>query len=142
MTNYYSNSLNSNKLQRCYEIAPSRIKQYLEAEIEFVLSRINGNDKMLDLGCGYGRVAIKLLEKAKKVTGIDISKENIQLAKDIIGNDKNCELYTMDAIELKFSANSFDKVICVQNGISAFKVDQVKLIEESVRVTSKGGFQR
>ena len=139
MTNYYSNLLNSNKLQKCYKIAPGRVKQFLEAEINFVLDKINRNDIVLDLGCGYGRVAIRLLAVAKKVVGIDISKDNIQLAEEFVGNNEQCEFYTMDAIDLKFENNTFDKVICVQNGISAFKVDPSKLVEESVRVTRKGG---
>jgi len=33
----------------------------------------------------------------------------------------------------------FDIVICIQNGISAFKVDQRKLIKEAMRVTRSGG---
>ena len=139
MTNYYSNLLNSNKLQRCYEIAPVRVKQFLEAEIAFVLNKIGQNDIVIDLGCGYGRVAIRLLEKAKKIIGIDISKENIQLAKKIVGSNENCEFYSMDAIDLKFVDDFFDTVICVQNGISAFKVNPLRLIKESIRVTRNGG---
>ncbi len=139
MTNYYTYLLNSNKLQRCYEIAPARVKQFLEAEITFVMNKISQNDVVLDLGCGYGRVAIRLLEKAKKVIGIDISKDNIQLATKNIGNNENCEFYTMDAIDLKFDNNFFDMVICVQNGISAFKINPLRLIKESIRVTRKEG---
>ena len=45
----------------------------------------------------------------------------------------------MDAIDLKFSDNYFDTVICIQNGISAFKVDPLKLFKESIRVTREGG---
>ncbi|NOY36304.1 MAG: class I SAM-dependent methyltransferase [Chlorobi bacterium] len=139
MKNYYSDSLNSNRLKRCYDIAPVRVKQFLEAEINFVLNKISSNDIVLDLGCGYGRVALRLAEKAKKIIGIDISKDNIQLAKKIIENHDNCEFYTMDAVNLKFADNLFDKVVCVQNGISAFKVDPAGLIKESIRVTKKGG---
>lgn len=139
MTNYYSKSLNANRLQKCFEVAPARVVQFLEAEITFVLNKINSNDIVLDLGCGYGRVAIRLLEKAKKVVGIDMSKDNIELANEIVGNNKNSEFYTMDAADLKFDDNSFDKVICVQNGVSAFKVNPLKLFKESIRVTKKGG---
>jgi SAM-dependent methyltransferase len=77
MKNYDSNLLNSNNLRKCYEIAPVRVIQFLEAEISFVLNKISQNDVVLNLGWGYGRVSIRLLEKAKKVVGIDISKENI-----------------------------------------------------------------
>lgn len=138
MLNYYSDRLNSNKLQKCYEVASKRVKQFLEAEIGFVLNKINDNDIVLDLGCGFGRVSIRLLEKAKQVVGIDISSENIRLAKEIYKNDA-LQFYEMDAIDLSFEDNQYDMTICVQNGISAFKVNPEQLIREALRVTKKGG---
>jgi SAM-dependent methyltransferase len=45
----------------------------------------------------------------------------------------------MDAIALGFRDGVFDVVLCVQNGISAFHVDQPALIAESLRVTRPGG---
>jgi 2-polyprenyl-6-hydroxyphenyl methylase/3-demethylubiquinone-9 3-methyltransferase len=139
MKNYYSDLLNSNKLKKCYELAPARVKQFLQAEIEYVVKEIKETDIVLDLGCGYGRVAVELLKKANKVVGIDISEESINLARETIGDEKRCELYTMDAAGLKFPDNSFDVVICVQNGISAFKLNPLQLIKESIRVARKGG---
>ncbi len=35
MNNYYSSKLSSSTLQKCYEVASTRVKQYLQAEIEF-----------------------------------------------------------------------------------------------------------
>jgi ubiquinone/menaquinone biosynthesis C-methylase UbiE len=139
MANYYADMLNSNNLQKCYEIAPLRVKQFLAAEIDFVLTTIHQHDLVLDLGCGYGRVAIRLLKKATKVVGIDISKDNIQLARKLAGTRENLEFHVMDAGHLKFKANVFDAVICIQNGISAFRLDPLKLINEAIRVTKKGG---
>lgn len=139
MSNYYASLLNASRLQKCYEVAPTRVKQFLDAEIDFVLAKVNSNDTVLDLGCGYGRVSTRLLEKAKSVVGVDISKDNIELAKKIAGNTKNCKYFVMDAIELSFDDGAFDIVICIQNGISAFKVDPHKLLKEAIRVTHKGG---
>jgi 2-polyprenyl-6-hydroxyphenyl methylase/3-demethylubiquinone-9 3-methyltransferase len=139
MKNYYSKSLNANRLQKCYEIAPKRIKQLLEAEINFVLEKISRNTIVLDLGCGYGRVSTRISSKANKVVGIDISKDNIKLAKKMVNNHKNCEFYVMNATDLKFGNDVFDLVICIQNGISAFKVSPEKLLKEAIRVTKKGG---
>ncbi len=50
-----------------------------------------------------------------------------------------CQLVEMDASRLGFRDNIFDIVVCIQNGISAFKVDQRQLIAEAVRVTRPGG---
>lgn len=139
MKNYYSEKLNSNKLQRCYDVAPERVKQFLESEIVFVLERIDKNDIVLDLGCGYGRVSTRLIEKAKQVVGIDISEENIKLANDHYKFSDSIEYLVMDASDLKFSDEFFDVTICVQNGISAFKIDPKRMIAEALRVTKKTG---
>jgi SAM-dependent methyltransferase len=45
----------------------------------------------------------------------------------------------MDASRLAFGGDSFDAVICIQNGISAFHVDQGALVRETLRVTRPGG---
>jgi len=111
----------------------------IEAEILHVLSKVNRSTSLLDLGCGYGRVAVRLSDKAGKVTGIDISEDNIELAKEICSERSNMEFHVMDAADLKFYDDFFDLVICIQNGISAFKSDPEKLISEAVRVTKNGG---
>jgi SAM-dependent methyltransferase len=136
---YYSQKLSAEKLKLCYEIAPPRVKQYLEAEIEFIMQKIKPSDKILELGCGYGRVLKKLLTKAKTIFGIDTSLNSLVLAKGELGDAPACHLLAMDAIKLGFGNRLFDKVICIQNGISAFGVDQRKLIKEAMRVTCLGG---
>lgn len=138
MSDYYSKKLNSNRLQLCYQVAPDRVKHSLEKEIGFVLDRISEKDTILDLGCGYGRVATRLSEKANRVVGIDISLENIKSAKNY-NQKKSIEYLVMDASDLQFADNYFDVAICIQNGISAFKIDPKILINEAIRVTRQSG---
>jgi 2-polyprenyl-6-hydroxyphenyl methylase/3-demethylubiquinone-9 3-methyltransferase len=45
----------------------------------------------------------------------------------------------MDAGRLGFRDGAFDRVVCIQNGISAFHVDARALVRESLRVTRPGG---
>jgi len=137
--NYYSASLNAERLLKVYESAPPRIVQFLEAEIRHVTEKVNASTSVLDLGCGYGRVAARLAEKGAEVTGIDISEDNIKMAREMWGNRSNMKFLVMDAGDLKFEDGSFDRVICVQNGISAFKLPPEKLLSEAARVTGKGG---
>ena len=139
MHDYYSKKLSAEQLRLCYEIAPPRVKRYLEAEIEFVLDKIKSSDLVLELGCGYGRVLLKLVEKAKTVIGIDTSHASLCLVRETIGEAPSCYIFEMDAVELGFRHRKFNVVACIQNGISAFKVDQRKLIGEAMRVTRSGG---
>ena len=136
---YYSDKLSAEQLRQCYQIAPLRVKQYLNAEIQYVLDKIKPLDIVLELGCGYGRVLQKLCKKAKKVIGIDISKSSLELAKKLLKGNLNCQLFQMNAINLEFPSNFFNMVICIQNGISAFNVDKKGLIREAIRVTKKRG---
>jgi SAM-dependent methyltransferase len=139
MSNYYKDNLSAHRLQSVYEIAPPRIKQYLLAEVEHALSFIQPGDVVLDLGCGYGRIMPALAEKASLLVGIDTSLASLTLAKATIRGLGNCQLACMNAIRLAFPDHTFDRVICIQNGISAFHVDQRALVEESVRVTKRHG---
>ncbi|HIE15010.1 TPA: class I SAM-dependent methyltransferase [Candidatus Bathyarchaeota archaeon] len=139
MSCYYCDKLSAEQLRRCYEIAPPRIQQYLEAEINHVLHHINPGDMVLDLGCGYGRILPSLAQKARAVIGIDISFSSLLLGKKTVLNIANCHLLNMDAVLFAFPDRIFDIVVCIQNGISAFHVDQQDLIRESIRVTKPGG---
>jgi ubiquinone/menaquinone biosynthesis C-methylase UbiE len=130
---YYNKKLSANKLKNCYEIAPPLIKQYLEAEINHVLKKIKPNDFVLELGCGYGRILPLLAKKANLVIGIDTSLNSLILAKEMIQSFHNCYLMRMDAVKLAFTNQIFNVVICIQNGISAFHVNKVDLIKESIR---------
>jgi SAM-dependent methyltransferase len=136
---YYSARLSAERLRWCYEIAPPRVQRYLEAEIEFVLQRLIPADAVLELGCGYGRVLRRLAGKARQVVGIDTSIASLHLAREELRRAPACHLLAMDAVRLGLRDNAFDLVACIQNGISAFHVDQRALIKEAVRVTRSGG---
>ncbi len=139
MTNYYKETLSSERLQRCYEIVPARVQQYFDAELNFVLDRIRPGDLVLELGCGYGRIIPTLASKARWVVGIDNSIASLVYGQTFLRNTPNCLLIQMDAAKLSFNEQIFDVVVCIQNGISAFHTDQKNLMRESIRVTKSDG---
>jgi len=139
MGSYYSERLSGERLRRCYEIAPPRVRRYFRSEIDCVLDRLEAGARVLELGCGYGRVLAELGGKAGTATGIDLSLDSLRLARRLLGRRSRCRLACMDAAELAFAGPGFDLVVCVQNGISAFHVDRRTLIREAARVTRRGG---
>jgi SAM-dependent methyltransferase len=139
LKDYYANNLSAERLRRCYELAPPRTEQYLEAEIAHVAGRINPTDVVLEIGCGYGRVLQRLAGRAAGLVGVDTSESSLQLGRGLLGTSQNCRLAMMDAASLGFRKYAFDVVLCIQNGLSAFKVDQHELISECIRVTRPGG---
>ena len=94
---------------------------------------------VLELGCGYGRVLERLLGVDCTVVGIDTSKDSLALAKASLRGNPLCHLSQMNAKSLAFRDSSFDMTVCIQNGISAFKVEPRELVLEAVRVTRNQG---
>lgn len=138
MPGYYAEKLSTERLRKVYDIAPPRARQYLEAEIGFVLDKIKPTDTILELGCGYGRALDRVAHKSAAAIGIDTSYENLIFAQK--QNRRKAVFWLlMDAASLGFKNDSIDVVICIQNGISAFHVDQRTLIEEAMRVAKPGG---
>ncbi len=139
MNDYYSEKLAAENLKRCYDIAPPRTRQYLEAEILYILDHLDSSFSVLELGCGYGRLLPRIAENCAKVVGIDTSFESLMLARDLGIVQGSIHIAQMNAIALGCSDDSFDVTICAQNGISAFKVNPQELLSECMRVTRPGG---
>ncbi len=136
---YYREKLAGERLRLVYELAPPRVRRYLEAEIEFALGLVESGDSILELGCGYGRVLSRLAGRAGRAVGIDTAVESLALGRRSAPPGLPCFYVAMDAVALGFDAGAFDLVACVQNGIAAFGVDQERLVREALRVTRPGG---
>jgi 2-polyprenyl-6-hydroxyphenyl methylase/3-demethylubiquinone-9 3-methyltransferase len=139
MYDYYSDKLAGEKLRRVYEIAPPRVRRYLNAEIDYTLTRFDPGAEVLELGCGYGRVLSRLADKAGFTCGIDTSLDSLHMVRKEYPQLENCSLVAMDAACQAFRENSFDAVICIQNGISAFHVDRLELLRQSLKTVRRGG---
>jgi 2-polyprenyl-6-hydroxyphenyl methylase/3-demethylubiquinone-9 3-methyltransferase len=119
-------------------MAPPRAKQYLDAEIAHVQQLVLPEESVLELGCGYGRVLERLAGSCGTLVGIDLSWDSLRMAQRNHALQQ-AHILQMDAGQLGFEDDSFDTVLCIQNGISAFGMDPNSLIGESVRVTRPGG---
>lgn len=139
MKDYYNKNLAAERLRRAYELAPPRVRQYFEAEIAHIVGTLRASDGVLELGCGFGRVLRRLSPHAGVVVGVDISEASLQAATEYCEGMANIRLLRINAEALGFADGSFDKVICIQNGISAFHLDPIGWVKESVRVTKPGG---
>src|ERR1700689_1883649 len=46
---------------------------FTDSEIDFLLGKVGSGDDVLDMGCGTGRFTIPLAERARSVSGLDMS---------------------------------------------------------------------
>lgn len=116
MDNYYAEKLNSKKLFQVYNTQIPRIKQYLQAEIDFVKENLSDTHSVLELGAGYGRIIRELAPYCESIVGIDISVENVKLGKEYLKDYPNASIVAMDVHQIKFS-KPFDVILCLQNGL-------------------------
>jgi SAM-dependent methyltransferase len=135
----YTSSLCAEHLERCYKVAPDRIRRYLATEIDFVRSYIAPFTAVLEIGCGYGRFMKGIWTGINNIVGIDLSFKSLLYGKGFLQQANRTSLLQMHALKLGFRSQSFDSVLCIQNGICAFNLDPIALLEEAQRVAKKSG---
>lgn len=82
MRNYYSGKLNAVRLLEVYQTGIERVRQYLQAEIDFVTAKLSGRERVLELGAGYGRIMREVSPFAARVLGLDISEDSVLFGKE------------------------------------------------------------
>jgi 2-polyprenyl-3-methyl-5-hydroxy-6-metoxy-1,4-benzoquinol methylase len=90
----------------------------------------------LDVGCSVGVISNELSKSMGKVIGVDIDRDAIELAKKRY-HSHNVDFLVQNSLDLEFSDNSFDIVIC--NHIYEHVPDPGKLTHEIHRVLKQGG---
>ncbi len=115
-------------------------KTFLERIVE--LAELNGNEKILDVGCGTGILACKIAKEYNNVLlyGIDISENLINLAKRKVSkNGYNIDFRVGSVLELPYKKNTFDVVL---TSIMFHQLDigeKQKAVEEIYRVLKYNG---
>lgn len=93
-------------------------------------------DHVMDLGCGEGGFTLSLAAKAQKVTGVDLSRKSIDLAKKRLGRSDIAHVSFVHASgqDLIFPGNSVDMMVSRYGplGMSGF-------LDEARRVVKPGG---
>lgn len=123
---YYDTYISSEKeeshlLMECYDF----LNRYLKDKCK--------GKKILDYGCGKGFYSSLLSNLGGEVTGIDLSKESLKIAKQ---RTNNCQFLLMDCEDLKFD-KQFD-IIFDRGTFSS--IDFKKALPELSKVLKKDGF--
>ncbi len=103
------------------------------------LVKLQAEESVLDVACGYGNTAITARLMGAKVTGIDITPKHLTLAKEEekIAGINGIDWREDDAEDLPFEDDSFDVVLSTFGHI--FAANQELAGKEMVRVLKKGG---
>jgi len=132
------------KVKKDYEIgseAFSKRSKLWECTFDLVGDNVKDGDKVLDVGCGDGRVLEALKDKKVEYVGIDNCSELIGTAKRRWKmEDGRWKFLVGDVLELPFKDNEFNVVLCIAvlHHIPTREL-QMKALGEMYRVLKPGG---
>ncbi len=126
--------------------SPPQRKDFLAAKSDFVheMARWGGLDQLppgttvLDVGCGIGGSSrILARDYGFDVTGVTISPQQVERARELTPEDLNAKFAVNDAMNLSFPDASFDVVWSIETGPHI--PDKAKFAKELLRVVKPGG---
>ncbi len=123
------------------EIAPSfsETRQRFWPDLTFLVELVRDGEKILDAGCGNGRLLEGIWRKIDYV-GLDSSPTLIKLAEEKYGIKEGVKFLVGDVLNLPFKDESFDKVFAIAlfHHLPSFEL-RLQAAKELKRVLKPGG---
>lgn len=111
-------------------------------DVFLIMGKITASDKVLDVGCGWGRMIVGILRERPqtKITGIDITHELLLRARKVIEEeigDAHVQFICTSGDNLPFEDCSFDVVVSTR--VFQYIPEPDKAASELFRVLRPGG---
>lgn len=128
-----------NEISYRYDKQNQHLEEAFAKSIENSKNLINEDDKVLEIGCGTGIVALGVAEKTENIKALDLSKEMIKVAKEKAESEgkDHIEFLVGDGYNTDYEDESFDAVLMF-NLLHIIK-EPATQIREAKRVLKKGG---
>ncbi len=101
-----------------------------------------GARDVLDLACGYGRIAVPMARAGWNMRGIDLSRPLILAARRLARGERSPARFDVGSmLDLPYTAASFDRVLCLWSSFNHLLTlaDQRACVAEMLRVLRPGG---
>jgi len=129
-----------NRIAHIYDSVYSKRVEDTKREIKFI-SRFMKKGRILDLGCGTGRLLLPLYKQGYEVYGMDISEKMIELAKNKIKGLPITLVVGDFSKKIPFPDNSFDCIVRMHSSLLHLKKsDRRRFSKEVERVLKNGGY--
>ena len=113
--------------------------RYTAGQVRAALE-LTTTDRVLELGCGVGRIGRELAPHVGFWHGVDISSNMVGVARERLKEFANCAADALERTSLsRFADASFDKAYCVAVFIHMDKEDFFLYLRELARVVKPGG---
>lgn len=101
---------------------PEFVKIHLIPKVEFVLKIVKKRrGKVMELGCGYGYLALEMAQNGLDVTAIDLSPKSIKIAEEVARKNRSngefgsLEYLCGDIQSMDFGTNVYNSVVFFQS---------------------------
>ena len=105
--------------------------------VDLDLLGVQAGGRVLDVGCGVGRLLLRLQGRGCQVFGIDILRRDLVSARRHLAADPAASLLLGDGGRIPFADASFDFVVCTETLEHA--ADSRLMLRELTRVLKPGG---
>lgn len=113
-----------------------------KATVEALMELLEGRETILDLCCGYGRIALPLRRAGKVVRALDIAPNLIEAGRaQAVKEELSIDWAIGSMTDLPYKSGSFDAVICLWTAFHELfaEDEQLSTIWEINRVLKPGG---
>lgn len=113
-------------------------KEWLESEIKYLKKNIPEDSKVLDVGCGGGRIPKELYPTTKNLVGLDHDEEAVELVEKNLASYPEIKIINGKAEDMPFEDNSFDIIACLGTFCNFGELKE-KALAEMKRVVKDDG---
>ena len=95
-------------------------EQTLEAAQDAKLSRIEdllhlrGGEHVLEIGCGWGALAVKLARASARFTGITLSSEQLAFARQRVEKEELADKVELELIDYRDVRGTYDRIVSIE----------------------------
>jgi 2-polyprenyl-3-methyl-5-hydroxy-6-metoxy-1,4-benzoquinol methylase len=138
----YFDALADREWDRLETSLQGRIKCAIHQRL--IAEHVQPGMRVLDVGAGPGRFAVDVVERGARVTLVDLSQVQLDLAQKrltALGALDRCSgFHRLDVLDLSsLAAASYDAVVCFGGAVSYTRERHVDALHQLARVTRPGG---
>lgn len=104
----YSSALYAHPDQTLEDAQAAKVKRVLE------LLDLSGGEDVLEIGCGWGALAVRLAHTSARVTGITLSSEQLAFAQEKVASEGLNKCITLELKDYRDVEGTYDRIVSIE----------------------------